>query len=499
MRRMAELFSGAAVDGGLPMRSRRPVPVLPSRRATCLTRPALAILWLAAGLLGAPGAGEATLGATPLGSQFQVNTYTTDYQFSASVACAADGDFVVVWTSAQGASYGSWESIQGQRYNLSGGAVGEQFQVNTFAEYTQWFPSVAADRDGNFVVVWQNGGSMSGPWPYSIQGRRYDASGNPVGSEFQINTLATGGVEWPSVAVDRDGDFVVVWHSDHSAGSDTSGSSIQGRRYDASGNAVGSEFQVNTYTTGSQIFPSVAANADGDFVVVWGSWGSAGSDTSVTSIQGQRYDASGNAIGSEFQVNTYTTDTQWSPSVAVDAGGNIMIVWQSDGSAGSDTLGYSVQGQRYDASGNAVGTEFQVNTYTTDTQWSPSVAFDADGNSVVVWTSDGSTGSDSSGHSIQGQRYDASGNAVGAEFQVNRYTTDDQGGASVAVDARGDFVVVWQSDGSPGDDTFASSIQGQRFGDLSLPALLPTGLVGLALLLLGAGAAALRGTLRERG
>jgi hypothetical protein len=48
---------------------------------------------------------------------------------------------------------------------------------------------------------------------------------------------------------------------------------------------VGSQFQVDTYTTSFQSSPSVAAEADGDFVVVWVS----GSDASDYSNQGQRY------------------------------------------------------------------------------------------------------------------------------------------------------------------------------------------------------------------
>ena len=49
--------------------------------------------------------------------------------------------------------------------------------------------------------------------------------------------------------------------------------------------------------------------------------------------------------GTEFQVNTYTTNNQVFPSVASDSAGNFVVVWQSRGSAGSDTDGYSVQGQ----------------------------------------------------------------------------------------------------------------------------------------------------------
>src|SRR5262245_61890816 len=69
---------------------------------------------------------------------------------------------------------------------------------------------------------------------------------------------------------------------------------------------TGPQFQVNTYTTNSQPASSVAADADGDFVVVWESRGSSSGDTSGASIQGQRYDSAGSPLGSQFQVNTYT-------------------------------------------------------------------------------------------------------------------------------------------------------------------------------------------------
>jgi len=49
------------------------------------------------------------------------------------------------------------------------------------------------------------------------------------------------------------------------------------------------QLQVNTYTAESQNLPSVVANVDGDFVIVWHSYGSSGTDTSGCSIQGQRY------------------------------------------------------------------------------------------------------------------------------------------------------------------------------------------------------------------
>jgi hypothetical protein len=168
---------------------------------------------------------------------------------------------------------------------------------------------------------------------------------------------------------------------------------------------VGAEFQVNTYTTGSQVNPSVAPDGAGGFVVVWHGTGSSGTDTSDESIHGQRYTSAGTAVGAEFQVNTYTTSGQYYPAVGPDGAGGFVVVWTSFGSSGTDTSAHSVHGQRYSSAGTAVGAEFQVNTHTTAYQHTPAVGPDGAGGFVVVWTSAGSSGTDTSFSSVQGQRF----------------------------------------------------------------------------------------------
>ena len=49
------------------------------------------------------------------------------------------------------------------------------------------------------------------------------------------------------------------------------------------GTGIGAEFQVNTYTTGSQVFPSVAQDSEGNFIVVWEGAGSSGSESGNSS------------------------------------------------------------------------------------------------------------------------------------------------------------------------------------------------------------------------
>jgi len=398
--------------------------------------------------------------AIVLGSQFQVNSYTTSSQFDPAVASGPSGDFVVVWHS-----YGSsgtdtdhdGTSIHGQRYASDGSAAGGEFQVNTYTTGYQMHPAVATDFGGRFVVVWQ--GSQG------IEGQRFASNGATQGSEFQVNAPTTGFQQQPAVATDPDGDFVVAWTSAGSSGTDHSGYSIQVQRYASNGSAHGSQFQVNTYTTGTQQNPSVAMDEVGDFLVVWQSEAE-GSLADRWGIRARGFASDGTPLDSqEFQVNSYTTNFQDYPSAASDFAGHFVVVWQSDGSDGTDTSYKSIQGQRYASDGSSLGGQFQVNSYTTDFQYRPAVARSGlGGQFVVTWHSRGSFDTDTDSTSIEAQRYASDGTPIGVEFQLNSYTTGFQRNAAVAVDASGGrFVVAWESRGSPGSDSSLYSIQGQRF------------------------------------
>lgn len=89
---------------------------------------------------------------------------------------------------------------------------------------------------------------------------------------LMVNINATSHQHTPSMAALIDGGFPVTWHSD---GQDGLGYSIYGQRFNAGGNRLGSEFQFNTFTTSSQSFTSATASSDGGFAVSWESlWGS---------------------------------------------------------------------------------------------------------------------------------------------------------------------------------------------------------------------------------
>ena len=324
--------------------------------------------------------------------------------------------------------------------NLGPGPGGPEFQVNTRADRDQMVSSIATDGAGNFVIVWESY-EQDGDG-FGIYAQAYHADGTPKGSEFQANTHTVGHQWTPSVSMDDSGRFVIVWQSDGQDGSD---GGVYAQMYAADGTPDGNEFQVNTYTADYQYRPSVAMYDSGSFVIAWQS---DGQDGSGGGIYAQRYDAEGGLQGPEFQVNTSTTSHQNFPSVAVSSAGGFVIVWDSYFQDGD---GYGVFGQKFDDDGTPVGSEFQVNSHTVGHQREPAVAVDDAGNFVVVWESDGQDGD---GYGVFARSFHADGRPSGNEFRVNSSTSGDQRlgyGQTVAMCDSGEFVVVWHGHGLSGD------------------------------------------------
>jgi len=86
------------------------------------------------------------------------------------------------------------------------------------------------------------------------------------------------------------------------------------------------EFQVNTHTSNDQKNAAVAMDVEGNFIVVWSSYGQ---DGSSNGIFGQLFDPNCIPIGDEFQINTYEFDDQKYPAVATKESGEFITIWQS--------------------------------------------------------------------------------------------------------------------------------------------------------------------------
>ena len=413
-------------------------------------------------------------------------------QLNPAVTGLADGGYVVTWDSY--GEDGSQQGIYAQVYGPSGLPSGESFQVNTKTYYYQQRPDITALEDGGFVITW-DGLYDAGGWDYGVFGQRYDATGSAQGSEFIVNTYTSGSQYEGSITALSDGNFAVAWRDDDGNAGSRGGSShdIFAKIVsvtDADGNPVdtpivsGDEILVNTYTSGSQYDPAITSLSDGGFVVTWrDNNGSSHDGGSGVDVFGQRFDAAGEKVGDDFLVNADAdSGSQYEPAMADLGNGKFIVTWRDDSGGSHDkndndsTTGssYDVRGQIFttvDDNGDALttpevlGGDFRINTWTSSSQYLPSVTALEGTNAgfVVTWQDDsGQNGGSSS--DIRGQLFDITGTPVGDEFMANTYISSQQVDPSVASLADGGFMVTWESSGQDGS---GYGIYGQRF-DVSM-------------------------------
>jgi len=393
------------------------------------------------------------------------NTMQAGDQSQPAVAIDENGDYVVVWVThnpipdpnappnVTPVPMIDQTDVVAQRFNRSGDPEGPEFIVSTYEFGNQSDPDVAMDRRGNFVVVWTGQGvdDTSG-----VFARRFDLFGRAQGDQFRVNQYRLSIQDEPSIAMDENGDFVITWTG---YGQPDEDRAIYARRYDAFARPQGDEFRVNTTTAHGQQGSDVATNDDGDFVVVWESWVQDGGGWGVI---GRRYNADGQPLGAEFRVNTYTTDDQDDPQVSMDAAGNFVVAWASYLQDGSKS---GIYARRYDVAGNPRDArEFRVNQETEYSQRQPAVGMDKNGNFAVAWTTYDQDDEEFRDDGIFARMYladgsdfldDATGLPLG-EFRVNATTVGNQVTPAVARSTNnGDYVVAWAGPGLDGTDIFS--------------------------------------------
>ncbi|MBN2244345.1 MAG: hypothetical protein JW755_00720 [Candidatus Aminicenantes bacterium] len=369
------------------------------------------------------------------GKEFQVNKYTQDQQWYPDTAMNGKGNFVVVWESEyQDKDAGG---VFGQLFNSQGQKVGKEFRVNKTIESVQGSPAVAMDRAGNFVVVWESYAQDGDK--YGIFGQRFNQSGKKVGKEFQVNTTSDNHQLFPDVAMDVKGNFVVTWTS---VLKKKNMFEVLAQRFNKFGKPLGDEFQVNTHVPYNQWLSQISMDRKGNFIIVWES---EHQDYDAGGVYAQLYSKTGSKIGDEFRVNTSTISVQGSPTVAMDIRGNFIVAWECFWFDGD---GYGVFAKIFDSEGTALTNEFQVNDCTTNNQILPHVGIDRRGNSIIVWES---FEQDSSNAGVYARRFNKDGINISNEFRVNEYTQGNQGSPRTAMSYAGNFVVVWECYEQDGD------------------------------------------------
>jgi UDP-3-O-[3-hydroxymyristoyl] glucosamine N-acyltransferase len=365
----------------------------------------------------------------PLGPAFQVNHSGVDRHTAHDTAMDGAGNFVVTW-------YGSDDrAIRFQRFTAAGARLGDELAVTQEPPGNFAWPQVAMARNGEFVVVWSQSGEP-------VRGQRFDADGHPEGGEFELGIDSYSGA---AVGMSPHGAFVVAWSGYYGP--------LDLQVFDAVGARVGAPIMVSNDGVG----PAAAMRADGELVVLWRTL------RYPQDVVGRRYDASGNAIGEEFAVSQYTLNEQYAPAVSMADDGSFVAVWGSSAwpqQSGQDGSGTGIFARRFDRDARPLGPEFQVATRTLGAQRDGEVAVDRDGGFTVVWAEHDDPTSGSGPGRVFGRRFDSAGRRAGGEFEVATFESYS-GAPRVAAGKNDVLAMTWQNTGS--DDR--SRIFARRFVD----------------------------------
>ncbi|MEJ2704060.1 MAG: hypothetical protein P8Z79_16620 [Sedimentisphaerales bacterium] len=326
-----------------------------------------------------------------------------------------------------------------------------EFQVNTWISNDQRNADVAMEPGGGFAVIWTSygqDGSSNG-----IFGQLFEPDLSPLGTEFQVNTVSSGNQTEPAVAMDAAAGFVAVWHGPGLTEEDQG--DIFAQRLESGGVPLGGEFRVNRGTLGRQLYPDVAMGQDGGFVIVWESENIP--QVGKKAICGQLYDSDGLEVGGEFVVNEVPAVCRY-PAVAADADGNFAVAWLDDRS------GRSILARLFTVDGSAKTGTFAANTIEFSSITRPSMAMNAEGAFVVAWDGDPDRASQDD---IHARLFDPDGKPLDEQFFVNTTFDGPQCYPQVAMNDSGEFVIVWETRLDP--DVTEREIFGQRFNNLGEP------------------------------
>ena len=306
--------------------------------------------------------------------EIMVNDESKGQQRQPVIGMDGDGNFVVGWMD-DFEDDDVWQ-VKVRGFYADGSERFSQRTVNDPPDGDQRYPDLDVDADGDFYVVWADDADMNGKW--QVKGRSYHSNGTPRIDPMTINAVSDGQQKDPAVAATEDG-FVVVWEDDTD---NNNVYQVKARGFDVVGNETISQFTVNVDAAGQQWNADIEAAANGDFVVTWAD------DTDNNDfyqVKARGFDGNGDERIAQFTVNSDDKGQQTDPAIGMNGDGDFFVVWSNDPE--DDGL-LQVWGRGFYSDGVERRADFNCNDYNDGQQRDAEVALDSGGNFVVVWEDD---------------------------------------------------------------------------------------------------------------
>jgi len=339
---------------------------------------------------------------------------------SPQVAFDDSGNALAVWRQHDGSRYNIWANW------FDGASWANATLIESDDAGTAYSPQIAFDNSGNALAVW----SQSDGIRFNIWASWFD--GTSWGRAVLVESNDAGSALSPQVAFDDSGNALAVWRQH-----DGSRYNIWANWFD--GASWANATLIESDDAGTAYSPQIAFDNSGNALAVWSQ-----SDGIRLNIWASWFD--GTNWGSPVLLENDDIGDAVGPKITFDNSGNAFVVWKRD-----DGNRDSVWVDRFDGA-SWVGAE-RIDNYNTGIIFSPQIALDNNGNSLVVW---------------------ALYNGSRTNIWVNRFDGTSWGNAAVliesdnaglnpqvAFDNNGNALVVWQKySGDDGSNIWANQFDG---------------------------------------
>ena len=286
--------------------------------------------------------------------------------------------------------------------------------------------SISINSAGKTLISWRDRRTGT----YCVYGQIFDASNAKVDTNVRLDN-SSNSVSYPDAALSDNGDIFAVWE-DYNG---TTGYDIYYRLLDATLAQIATGKCNDDAGTERQYAPYVSVNDNGYYVVVWQDYRNSQPD-----LYGQIYNAGGNTVGSNIDINgssgmvycPYNYD--YDVSMAQDS--VFTAVWRDTTSGSSDPDIYM---RRFDKSGTSLTGATKINSDIGYKQSNPHIGTAYDGSYLVVW--DDYREGPEFGY---GQRFTSGGSSVGGNFAIDRNKGEREQFYPVSVyNSAGKSIIFW--------------------------------------------------------
>jgi len=367
------------------------------------------------------------------------------------------GLWIAAWQESSTVSYAGFEVLFARSVDRGGNwSVPVPLNANASASTAgDTCPSIATDRQGHWVAVWQSAIPVSAGVESEIKTARSIDNGANWSLPTPVNANAGTDPDDeldPSVVTDGQGHWIAAWRTgDANSSSTTAFDIVYARSIDN-----GANWTSPLPLSGNLAFdaiPRMATDGQGHWVVVWAS---AGQCIYVRSIDnGENWsapallNANGPALASEIQ-----------PDVSADGGGHWVAIWSSN-----DTLGGAVGANRkilvarsIDNGASWSGPAPLSTPAAAEFDSQPSLTTDRQGHWAAVWHRANKPAARTD--VIVARSIDEGATWSSPSVIDTIANGDTTSSPRVATDGRGEWVTVWHTQ----DAAFNNHVLGAHFG-----------------------------------